>query len=177
MRQGFLHQLVFRGAIALSSLAIGVSTSHAQVISAPRTIFENVTLSPNFSPDPITVHGISGGEQLASEVSGRADTATGACAGFVDTQPDHTMTLTDYFDYLRLQVQSPDNTMMLVRGPGGSWCNDTYEGVNPGIAGQWFSGTYQIWVGSLETNRYHPYVIRITASPEPIALPTPLTQN
>jgi len=49
-----------------------------------------------------------------------------------------------------------------VRGPGGSWCNDDYEGKNPGIVGQWLSGTYDIWVGSPQKNKYIPYIIRIS---------------
>jgi hypothetical protein len=132
--------------------------------SAPRTIFENVTLSPHFLPDPTIVHGISGGPQLASEISRRPETATGACVGYVDGTPDHVMVLTEFFDYLRLQVQSPEDTTMVVRGPGGSWCNDDYDGNNPGIAGQWLSGTYHIWVGSPESDRYNPYIIRITST-------------
>jgi hypothetical protein len=128
----------------------------------PRTIFENVTLSPGFSPNPTTVHGISGGPQVASEVSRRAETATGACAGYIDRTPDHVMVLTEFFDYLQLHVQSPEDTTLVIRGPGGSWCNDNYEDKNPGIAGQWLSGTYQIWVGSHESDRYDPYIIRIT---------------
>jgi hypothetical protein len=82
--------------------------------------------------------------------------------GYVDQQPDHTIVLTEFFDYLRLEVQSPENTTLVVRGPGGVWCNDTYNGQNPGIAGQWFSGTYQVWVGSGTPDTYHPYVIRIS---------------
>lgn len=137
----------------------------AQQSPSPRlSIFEDVTLSPNFSPDPTTVRGISGGEQAASEISGRADTSTGACTGFIDEDPDHTIVLTDFFDYLSLQVQSPEDTTLVVRGPGGSWCNDDYQGKNPGIAGQWLSGTYEVWIGSYQQGNYHPYVMRITES-------------
>ncbi len=154
------------GVIVLSSLIIG-DRAYAQVVvpsSRSVTLFENVTLTPNFIPDPITVRGISGGSQVAGTVSGRADTTTGACVGFVDETPDHRMTLTDFFDYLRLEVQSSDDTTLVIRGPGGSWCSDDYTGVNPGIAGQWFSGTYDIWVGSYRENSYHPYVIQISGT-------------
>lgn len=126
------------------------------------SIFENVTLNPNFSPDPVTLHGISGGPRTASEIAGRADTATGPCVGFVDDKPDHTIVLTHFFNSLSLQVESPEDTTLVVRGPGGSWCNDDYQNSNPAIAGQWFSGTYQIWVGSYDRNSYQPYVIRVT---------------
>jgi hypothetical protein len=139
--------------------------AHAQTQpSSSTTIFENVTLSPNFAPDPITVRGISGGSQVASELTGRTETSTGSCAGYVDGRPDHTIVLTEFFDYLSLEVQSPESTTLVIRGPGGVWCNDVYAGQNPGIAGQWFSGTYQVWVGSGTPDTYHPYVIRISGT-------------
>jgi hypothetical protein len=128
--------------------------------SGDRTIFENVTLSPNFANT--SVRGISGGSNLSSELAGRTETVTGACAGFIDEQPDHTMQLTQAFNFLSLQVQSNADTTLVVRGPGGTWCNDDYTDKNPGIAGQWLSGTYQIWIGSYAENVYNPYVIRIT---------------
>lgn len=134
--------------------------------SSPLTIFENVTLSPSFSPDPSTVRGISGGPQTATDVAGRAETVTGPCNGFVDQQPDHTVVLTQFFPYLSLQIQSSDDTTLVIRGPGGTWCNDDYSGKNPGIAGQWLSGTYQIWIGSYAENAYSPYVIRFTEQKE-----------
>jgi hypothetical protein len=128
---------------------------------AESTIFEDVTLDPDrFSPT--TVRGISGGDKSGSEVAQRSETATGACTGFVDEPPDHTVVLSDVFNYLSLQVESPEDTTLIVRGPGGTWCNDDYTGKNPGIAGQWLSGTYQIWIGSYRQNEYSPYVIRMT---------------
>lgn len=154
-------------AVAIATLATIPVKTHAQVMStSPGTIFENVTLSPSFTPDPTTVRGISGGPRTATEQAGRPDTATGPCVGYVDAEPDHIMTLTQFFSYLSLQVQSSEDTTLVIRGPGGSWCNDDYQGSNPGIAGQWFSGTYEIWVGSYESDAYHPYVIRISGTPE-----------
>ncbi len=128
--------------------------------SAP--IFENITLSPNFNPDPITVRGLSGGPILAEKTAGRANTPTGPCIGFIDQQPDHTLVLKDFFNYLSLRVKSSADTILVIRGPGGSWCNDDYEDMNPGITGQWLSGTYHIWVGSYKSDAYHPYIINIT---------------
>lgn len=130
--------------------------------SSMTTIFENVTLAPAFAPDPMTVRGISGGAMAANELMGRSETATGPCMGFIDQQPDHRMVLTQFFNYLNLQIQSSDNTTLVIRGPGGTWCNDDYAGKNPGIAGQWLSGTYEIWIGSYDQNTYHPYVIQMT---------------
>jgi hypothetical protein len=147
--------------VFLAPIAAAIALA-AQAQTQPNTIFENLTLRPGFSPDPSTVRGISGGEMSASEVATRSETATGACTGFVDTEPDHTIVLSEVFNFLNLQVESPEDTTLIVRGPGGTWCNDDYTGKNPGIAGQWLSGTYQIWIGSYRQNEYSPYVIRMT---------------
>jgi hypothetical protein len=140
----------------LHTQAIAQSANPAQA----RTIFENVTLTPSFTNT--TLHGISGGGNLSSDLIGRTETATGACTGFIDEQPDHTMQLTQPFNFLSLQVQSNADTTLVIRGPGGTWCNDDYTDKNPGIAGQWLSGVYQIWIGSYAENVYNPYVIRVT---------------
>lgn len=128
----------------------------------PATIFENITLTPKTGSQPETLRGISGGTEAASDLAGRSDTATGPCSGFVDQPPDHRIFLTQYFDFLSLQVQSSDDTTLVVRGPGGIWCNDNYSGKNPGMAGQWFSGVYEVWVGSPSENAFYPYVIRLS---------------
>jgi hypothetical protein len=150
-----------------TGLVTGLWAGLPAIAQSPTTIFENVTLSPSFTPDPTTVRGISGGEAAASQVAERADTVTGPCNGFIDAQPDHTIVLTQYFNYLSLQVQSPEDTTLVIRGPGGVWCNDDYSGKNPGIAGKWLSGTYQVWIGSYDSQKYHPYVMRITELQQP----------
>jgi hypothetical protein len=127
-----------------------------------QAIFENVTVRPKFSPDPLIIRGISGGSVAANSVAGRAETPTGPCVGFVDEPPDHTIVLTNFFNYFSLQVESPEDTTIVISGPGGSWCNDDFQGKNPGIAGQWLAGTYRVWVGSYDKNNYHPYVIKMS---------------
>lgn len=134
------------------------------VIPTAAPLFENVTLSPS-SPE-VTVRGISGGPQLAAQVSGRQETSTGACVGYVDTDADHRMMLTNALDYLSLQVESPEDTTLIIRGPGGSWCSDDLNGRNPGIVGSWLPGAYEIWVGSYRPGDYYPYVIRISGQPD-----------
>lgn len=128
-------------------------------------IFEQVTLSPgrDFRDDPIVLEGVSGGSIPARQVAGRLDTPTGACLGFVERAPDYVLTLTDFFDYLSLRISSPEDTTLVVRGPGGSWCNDDYAGSkNPGLAGQWLAGTYEIWVGSYRDRAYYPYQMQLS---------------
>ncbi len=134
-------------------------------------LFENLTLTPNQLGNPTTVRGISGGALAAAQVAERAETETGPCLGFVDTQPDHILLLTESFNGLSLQVQSAEDTTLVIKGPGGSWCNDSYTSANPGIAGQWLPGTYNVWVGSQRSTGYFPYIIRIFEIEPPPGLP------
>ncbi len=146
-------------ATAFAVLGLGY-VEQAQAVPAP--MFENVTIGAKFSPDPLEIRGISGGTVPAKTIAGTSETPNGPCAGFVDEKPDHTLVLTDSFNYLKLLVQSPDDTTLVVRGPGGTWCNDDSEGKNPAIVGQWLPGTYSIWVGSSDQNQYRSYTLRIT---------------
>ncbi|MDX2097947.1 MAG: hypothetical protein SFW36_09235 [Leptolyngbyaceae cyanobacterium bins.59] len=146
--------------IALGGCVIGSLVQAQQPPSVSESV--TVTIGSRFSPDPVELRGLSGGTVPASEVAERRETTNGLCEGFVNEKPNHTLVLTDFFDYLSLQIQSPEDTTLIIRGPGGSWCNDDYKGKNPGIAGQWLAGTYQVWIGSHGRTRYHPYIIRIS---------------
>ena len=101
------------------------------------TLFRKVTLTPGFDPDPFVLSGISGGTTVASTIADRLETETGICWGYVSEIPDYELVLTDEFTYLNLEVFSTQDTMLLVQGPGGTWCSDDVEGWNPSIAGQW----------------------------------------
>jgi hypothetical protein len=125
-------------------------------------IFENVTLSPGFSPDPTEIRGIGGGSVAAKDVAEQSDTPTGSCVGYMDAQPDHTLNLKAFFSYLNVQIQSKSDTTIVVRGPGGTWCNDDAQEKDAGISGEWLPGTYQVWVGSYGKDQTVPYTIRIT---------------
>ena len=123
---------------------------------------ENATLSPGFSPDPKQLKGTGGGAISARDIAGRADTPTGGCSGFVAAQPEHILELKAFFKYLAVLVQSLEDTTIVVKGPGGTWCNDDYDGKNAGVSGQWLPGTYQVWVGSFKKGNALPHTLRIT---------------
>ena len=166
LKQGRKLIRKFRASAAIATVTIAsqlfVATSVQAQSAQPQPIFDNVRIKPGFSPDPLTIRGISGGPVSVRKLAGRAETATGPCVGFADQPPDHTIVLTAFFNYLSLEVESPEDTTILIKGPGGSWCNDEFNGINPGIAGQWLAGTYQIWVGSYDKDKYNPYIIRIS---------------
>jgi hypothetical protein len=125
-------------------------------------LFGDVTIDRNFSPDPLIVRGVSGGSISGRELAGKLETPTGPCVGYFDEQANHTLELTAKFNYLKLLVDSPDDTTLIVKGPGGTWCNDDFEGKNPGIVGEWLPGFYSIWIGSFKKERYVPYSLKIT---------------
>jgi hypothetical protein len=150
--------------LSLTVLAFFVTSVTNTITNAQEAppIFGDVTLNHPFSPDPMNVRGMSGGSVSGNQIAGRTETATGPCTGFVDEAPDHTLELTTKFDYLKLQVQSPQDLTMIVKGPGGTWCNDDLNGKNPGMSGEWLPGNYQVWVGSYDHGQYFPYTLQIT---------------
>lgn len=128
-------------------------------------MFEDIAIVPNFSPKTIELRGISGGGVETQKTSKRKTTETGECIGFIDSTPDHKITLTKAFRYLKLQVKSSGDTIMLVRGPGGIWCSDDASDRNPEISGDWLEGTYEVWIGSYEENTSFPYLLQLTEQP------------
>ena len=156
-----LLKLSLIGLMIFSPLAI------AESLPAKKSalMFQDITISPQLNHDPEVVRGISGGAEETTKVSGRSKTETGDCIGFVDALPDHKITLTNSFKFLNLKVLSSGDTVLLIRGPGGSWCNDDTNGRNPSISGEWLKGTYEVWIGSYELNSSHPYLLQITEKP------------
>ncbi len=128
-------------------------------------MFEDIAIAPKFTPQAIQLRGISGGGVETQKKSGRKVTETGDCIGFVDAEPDHKITLTKPFRFLQMQVKSSGDTVLLVRGPGGSWCSDDVSDRNPEISGDWLEGTYEVWVGSYEENTSFPYLLEVTEKP------------
>ncbi|MBD2138236.1 hypothetical protein H6F32_11685 [Anabaena sp. FACHB-1237] len=150
---------------SLIILSISLITNNPAIGETKQKLpmFADVTIKHSFTPDPLIMTGMSGGSVPAVEISGQKETQPiGTCKGFVDKDPDHTLTLQSRFDYLKLQVESPADTTMIIKGPGGTWCNDDFDRQNPGIVGEWLEGTYKIWVGSYDKDQYFPYRLKIT---------------
>lgn len=143
---------------------LGTTSVIQAIANAQETppIFGDITINREFSPDPVKVRGMSGGSLPARQIAGRSQTPTGTCTGFFHLTPGHTLELKTGFDYLKLLIQSPQDTTMIVKGPGGTWCNDDFDRENPGIVGEWLPGIYQIWVGSYQKDKYFPYTLHIT---------------
>lgn len=147
--------------LGVCTALLAPAAGFAQVVSR-RPMFTNVVLSPRFAPDPTLLRGISGGELAIQEVSGRFETETGPCIGFVSERPDHKIKLESFFDYLNVEVLSAQDTVMLVKGPGGTWCSDNRTAAGSSIAGQWLPGRYEVWIGTIQPDSYVPYSLKIT---------------
>lgn len=121
-----------------------------------------ITINQNTITEPLTIEGISGGAIAAEEITQTENTATGYCDGYVSRQPNHFLELESFLEFLRLEVESQADTTILVKGPGGVWCNDDAATANPMIEGQWQPGLYQVWVGSYQADSNNNYQIKIT---------------
>jgi hypothetical protein len=126
-----------RSAVALTACLLSASV----LISTPQTAraddYESFTLAPGFTPDPEVGTGLSGGGRSTPD------------CGFVDAaeSPDHILTLSRPFNYLRASVEAEGDVTLLVTGPDGRYCSDDVHGLMPEISGYWPAGTYYIWIG------------------------------
>ncbi|MGB3639580.1 MAG: hypothetical protein WBA39_18690 [Rivularia sp. (in: cyanobacteria)] len=162
MSNKFLSRIIKLSFVFLSlSAASGINTP-VKATDTPPPIFGDITIKRPLSKDPLTVRGMSGGAIEGKNISQRKDTPTGACTGYMDREPDHTLRLKNKFDYMKLVIESPEDTTLIIKGPGGTWCNDEFEGKNPGIVGEWLEGNYQVWIGSYKKEEYFPYTLKIT---------------
>ena len=154
-KRSVVKLLMFGMATALFSHGIPRSVS-AQWID------NRITLGNTVEPDPLILKGMSGGEVKATEIVKTEETVTGFCNGFVDSKPNHVLVLSNFFDFLKIEIDSQTDTTIVVEGPGGVWCNDDSVDANPAIEGEWQPGKYKIWIGSYQEDTNNSYLIKIT---------------
>ncbi len=153
---------------ALDSLRrLGIASPVAPDTSSSSDANRNATIAPNFQPDPISIEYAAGGNVETAKAFGASCTA-----GFIANTPDHVITVTQDFDYLRFVVQSDADTTMVIQDTSDNSvaCVDDTEGYgqNPAIV---FSrglpaGTYNIYVGNYTAQQQSPYTFYITEYPE-----------
>ena len=123
---------------------------------------KKITLGDRVEPNPLILEGISGGKTKATEIVNTEGTTTGFCNGFINIQPNHVLVLSNFFEFLKIEVNSQTDTTIIVEGPGGVWCNDDSNDANPAIEGQWQPGNYKIWIGSYQEDVNNSYKIKLT---------------
>lgn len=132
------------------------------IFSQTPTLAQVINISPDFKSDPSPAEKMGNGSVLATEITKQKETATGLCEGFIGERPDRVLKLTSFFNFLKVSVQSSQDTTIVVQGQGGTWCNGDYHGKNPAIAGQWEPGEYKVWIGSYKENIPFKYFLKIT---------------
>lgn len=121
-------------------------------------IYETVTLTSGFAPDPYIVRMSSGGANDAS-------TLGGTCAGFIASSPDVRLNYDAGSLPLYISASSMADTTLVVNAPDGNWyCDDDSGlGTNPRV---WFqtplSGRYEIWVGTYGEAAIHATELNIS---------------
>jgi len=120
----------------------------------------DISLNSGFGQTSIS--GTAGGGTSLRDIAGKVETATGSCLGFGKGQADQILRLNSGFRDLTLVVKSNMDTTIVVKGPGGTWCNDDFQGKNPGLDGQWQAGEYKIWIGTQGRNQSVNYVLKVS---------------
>jgi hypothetical protein len=132
--------LVFTTALAISLAFTGASLAEAPLLE----------IAPKSEPEPLVVHGTSGGGQSSD-------------CGNIAATPNQIIRVTESLPYLRLSVESAGEPTLLIEGPGGRFCvlADSYSGGKPEISGYWQAGKYSLYVGD-RTKAQHPYTLSIS---------------
>ncbi len=117
-----------------------------------------INIAPGFNPDPYTLPFEAGGGNLASSLGF-------ACKGYIADKPDHSIKLTEFFEYLRIYVESKEDTtlMMVSRLTNRSYCNDDTKNFNPALSHERMpAGIYDIYVGMHKPDQRAPYTLYIS---------------
>jgi len=152
---------------ALSSLQrLGLASPAPSAGSSADNANRNATIAPNFQPDPISIEYAAGGNVESAKAFGASCTA-----GYIASTPDHVITVTKDFDYLRFVVQSDADTTMVIQDTSDNSvaCVDDAEGYgeNPAIAFNSLpAGTYNVYIGNYTAGQESPYTFFITEYPE-----------
>ncbi len=137
--------------------AQGGSTGPAPQEQAGAARYGTAQIQPGFQPDPLALEGQSGGQMDVRQTFSQ-------CRGWIASdRPDHQITLTQAFNYLRVEGTADDDTTLVVQGPAGTLCDDDSAGNrNPRLEGTWPAGTYNVWVGSYNQGRFSRYHLQVT---------------
>lgn len=137
-----------QSAIALTAcvMSSGVVFAVPQAVNAQD--YASFTLAPGFQPDPVVGTGASGGTHAVTCDTRSTGEGTSVTT-YVDAadSPDHVLTVTRPFSFLRASVQAEGDVTLLVSGPDGTYCSDDVNGAMPEIHGSWPAGTYYFWIG------------------------------
>lgn len=129
----------------------GAATSSVSAVTsdfASDGLFENISLTTGFTPDPYTVELAAGGDNPALRELG-----TDCTGNVTSSQPDVVLNYTAGSNFgLYLYAEAAEDTTLIILGPDGWYCDDDSHGdFNPGVSLERpLSGDYLIWVGTFD---------------------------
>lgn len=139
--------------------------------------FGSMSLSVGFLPDPTIINLTSGGDVDVSYLNNSF-----SCTGYATAAPDFRLFWSgnsDELNFMFIPDFSGDDTTLIINDPNGNWfCNDDFDGVNPGIRlNTAVSGQYDIWIGSYSSYENISGQLKITEFAIPLQLdPSPSTE-
>jgi hypothetical protein len=152
-------RLYSRGVIALIAVLI------ATPALSESALFETLSLAPGFTRESGQVTGNTGGSYSLPSIA-NSDRNGNACLGYGDSTPDHILVLEQNFSNLTVQVNSAGkDTTLVVRGPNKQIVrcgDDTGSSKDASVQdANWQAGTYEIWVGSIDSNQSWDYRLSV----------------
>ena len=119
------------------------------------------SLAPGFLPDPYTASSQAGGPRMGSAWTGTPPHS--GCVGYYPAEPQHVLNL-EAFENLKIVARptTGGDLTMVIEGPAGTWCNDDFEGLNPGFDAAFPAGTYRVFVGTYGGGEMTPYSLVVT---------------
>jgi hypothetical protein len=143
------------------SIFLSLTATTIELFLAIEPILAEQIIIDSQSPRSIEIQGNGNTSITAVSITEDISTPTGTCSGFISKDANHILVLNSFVNTLQVSVISQQDTTLIIKGPGGTWCNDDYRSKNPTIVGQWQPGTYNIWVGSYKRNTPFQYHLEI----------------
>ena len=127
-----------------SSSAVGTGFGEGMPDISAMPVYETITLSSGFTPDPVS-RSLQAGGSSANPVSGSQ------CRGFINLDaPDFDLNYSAGSLPLYIYAESDADITLVVNDANGTWhCSDDANGTDPMVAlSNPPSGNYNIWVGT-----------------------------
>jgi hypothetical protein len=136
-------------------------TSHAALRCGPVAGVASggtISVSPGFSD--VVLSGTAIGEQDASTLGSH-------CWGWIPAAPSYALEVSEAMQVSLTAYSAGGSDLVLaVTGPGGTFCNDDWDGLNPGMSEYFTAGTYDVYVGEYSSGGWgSDYTLTISSAP------------
>ena len=128
----------------------------------PRDLRPANVLTRGFTPNPRSFEGRAGGPRDGSQLRGNEPHTP--CIGHFASEPQHTLIVREDMRLRIVARAQEDLTIMIERSTGQGtvrWCNDDFEGLDPGVVENFPAGQYQVFVGTYGRGASAPYTLSV----------------